>query len=518
MSKDKPGISKNFAILSVGQMISRILAFAVTVQMTRVLLPDEYGAVVFAMTVLAYIGIIVDFGFDAWGPLEVARGTTPIPTIVKSVVSLRLLMLIPALLGLSIATYLMPLPELTKTIILISGLTMLPSAVDLNWVFLGSKSMVPAIVSDCLCQALMAAGVFLLVKQPSDVISVPILQVVTRAIAVGYLIVTYVRTFGVPKLGWEKDTVKKFVSGSLPLVGSALVGRIIENFDILLLGIWVSSEAAGLYGASFRVVWMLVLITVAYYTALRPTLAQAYIQGFHTIEALLNRVMRISAAIAVGASVGGILVSEPLVEFLYGKAYLPAVPALQVLLALFGLHMISRTYRVTLISFNKQGNDLRIMSLAAVLNVVLNVLVIKQYGIMGAALANFACEFLILVLDYISAQKFVGRIPCGRYLWKPAIAACFMYPAVQVTHNMHLLIQIAFAGTIYVALVFLFKSVTMDDVKVILNRNKNLSKAEQEKAAEARLETMAAEAEAMKQETDAGGPEANLNPPCVAGK
>lgn len=196
MSKEKPGISRNFAILSVGQMISRILAFAVTIQMTRVLLPDQYGAVVFAMTVLAYVGIIVDFGFDAWGPLEVARGITPVSTIVKSAVSLRLLMLIPALVGLAIAVYLMPLPTLTKTIILILGATMIPSALDLNWVFLGSKSMVPAIVSDCLCQLLMASGVFLLVKHPSDVIYVPIMQVTTRAIAVSYLIVTYLRTFG----------------------------------------------------------------------------------------------------------------------------------------------------------------------------------------------------------------------------------------------------------------------------------------------------------------------------------
>src|SRR5438132_562116 len=236
MSKEKPGISQNFAILSAGQMISRILAFAVTIQMTRVLLPDEYGAIVFAMTVLAYVGITVDFGFDAWGPLEVARGITPIPTIVKTVVSLRLLMLIPALVGLGVATYFMPLPDLTKTIILISGATMLPSALDLNWVFLGSKSMVPAIVSDCLCQALMAAGVFFFIRQPSDVIYIPILTLLTRTIAVSYLIVTYVRTFGMIKIGWETGTVKKFITGSLPLVGSALVGRIIENFDILLLG------------------------------------------------------------------------------------------------------------------------------------------------------------------------------------------------------------------------------------------------------------------------------------------
>jgi O-antigen/teichoic acid export membrane protein len=477
MSKHQTGISRNFAILSAGQMISRVLAFAVTIQMTRVLLPDEYGAIVFAMTVLAYVGITVDFGFDAWGPLEVARGITPIQTIVKTVVSLRLLMLVPALIGLGIVTWLMPLPALTKTIILISGATMLPSALDLNWVFLGSKSMVPAIVSDCLCQALMAVGVLFFIRQPSDVIYIPILTLITRAIAVSYLLVTYVRTYGMIQVGYESSTVKKFVSGSLPLVGSAMVGRIIENFDILLLGLWVGSEATGLYGSSFRIVWMLILITVAYYTALRPTLAQAYVQGFHTIEDLLNRVMRISAAIAVGAAVGGILIAEPLVQFLYGKAYLAAVPALQILLALFGIHMISRTYRVLLISFNRQANDLRIMSLAAVLNIILNVLVIKQWGMVGAALANVACECLILVLDYFSTQKFVGKVPLGRYLWKPAISAAFMVPVIQAAHSLHLFVQIILGGSVYVAMLLLLKAVTMDDAKVIFKKKKKKDKS-----------------------------------------
>ena len=222
---------------------------------------------------------------------------------------------------------------------------------------------------------------------------------------------------------------------------------------------------------------MLILITVAYYTALRPTLAQAYVQGFHTIEDLINRVMRISAAIAVGAAVGGIMVSEPLVVFLYGKAYLPAVPALQILLALFGVHMISRTYRVLLISFNRQGNDLRIMSLAALVNVALNLLVIKQYGMVGAALANLVCEILILVLDYISAQKFVGRVPLGRYLWKPAIAATLMIPVIQFAHNMHLIIQIILGGSAYVALVVLLKAVTIDDAKAIFSKKKKKAKS-----------------------------------------
>lgn len=468
MSTKSHAITHNFAILSIGQLASRFLAFIVTVNLTRVLLPDEYGAIVFATTVLLYAGIIVDFGFDSFGPLEVARGTVSVQSIVKTVLTLRLSFLVPAVIGLGIVTWLLPMPALTKMIIALYALSMLPSALDLNWVFLGSRIMLPAIVSDIACQALLALGVFLLVKQPSDAIYLPLIFLAARAVSVTYLIVTFVRRFGSIKLGYERPLIKRYISAALPLTGSAAVGRLVENFDILLIGLWVGSQATGLYGASFRIVWMLILLSVAYYTALRPVLAQAYVNGFHTIETLLSRTMRISTAIAIGVAVGGIIVARPLVQFLFGEAYLEAVRPFQILLVFFALHMVSRTYRVLLISFNRQANDLKIMSAAAVLNITLNLLMIRSFGMIGAAIANVLSETLILVLNYLTTRRFVGHVPLGRYIWKPVICSAVMGFVLISAHSMHVIIQIALGGGIYVAMLFALGVINADDLKNIL--------------------------------------------------
>ena len=44
---------------------------------------------VFGMNVLLYAGLIVDGGFDSLGPVEVARGRIPIPTLVRTIVGIR---------------------------------------------------------------------------------------------------------------------------------------------------------------------------------------------------------------------------------------------------------------------------------------------------------------------------------------------------------------------------------------------------------------------------------------------
>jgi len=472
-------ISQNFVVLSLGQLLSRMLAFAVTVQLTRVLLPDQYGAIVFATSVVLYVGIVVDLGFEALGPLEVARGLLPIRGIVQAVLTMRGILVLPALVGLAAVTSILPMPGLTKTIILLYGLTLLPAALDISWFFLGSRMMLPAMVADILCQTLLAISIFFFVKTPGDAILVPIALFACRCVSIAYLLVHFIRNVGPISFGIDLCLIKNLVPRALPLSGSAVVGRVIENFDILLVGLWIGAEATGLYGASYRIVWMLILLSVSYYTALRPSLAQAYVNGFHTIENLLARTMRISTAVAIGTAAGGIVLAKPLVELLFGKAYLGSVTPFQILLIFFALHMISRTYRVLLISFNRQANDLRIMSAAAVVNVVLNIILIKRYGIAGSACANVGSEMLILLLNYISTQVYIRKVPLGRHLWRPTIAAGGMIATLMAIHSLPVIVQVALGGCAYLAMLWAMRAITPDDIRAIFKddlQNKRDSK------------------------------------------
>jgi len=134
-------IRRNFAVLSAAQTAGRLLAFAVTVHLTRTLMAEGFGSVAFATSVLAGAALLVDLGFDSLGPLEVARGRVPVPALARNVVALRLLLAVPALAALALFAWLAPVTTATKAVVALYGLSLLANAVDLNWIFLGAERM-----------------------------------------------------------------------------------------------------------------------------------------------------------------------------------------------------------------------------------------------------------------------------------------------------------------------------------------------------------------------------------------
>jgi len=442
-------IGRGFAVLLGGQILARLLSFVVTVHLTRALLAEGFGAIAFATSVVLYAALIVDIGFDTLGPLEVARRRIPPLRLVGAVVTLRLTMTLAAFAALVLFAWLAPLSTTTRTVVLLYGLSLVANALDLNWFFLGSGLMRPAAFAEILTQGLQAAGAFLLINEPAHLVRMPLVFLASRLVTVVWLGALFVRRIGRFSLGFDVPLLRELLPVALPCAGSAAVGALMHNFDLVIVGLWLGNEPAGLYGAAYRVVWIPTLMATAYYTALRPALARASVEGFAGVQPLLGRSNRLSASIGIGISVGGILVAEPLILFLFGPAYRQATRPLQILLGSFGVVAVSRLYRVLLVSFGHQALDLRIMGVGAALNVVLNLLLIGPAGLPGAAFATLASEATLLVLYLSATRRRVGRVPFARELVKPAVCSVLMGVVLIAARPLPILPAIGLGAAVY---------------------------------------------------------------------
>lgn len=466
MTSGKQRISVNFAVLSAGQLASRLLAFATTVHLAHVLLPEYFGLIVYGTSVLLYAGILVDFGFDGFGPIEVSRGTSDLHTLASNVITWRSLMALPALVALSIFAVLIPVSALCKLIIVLYGLSLLVNPFDLSWIFMGTRKMWPAALADVILQLLSVVGALVFVHGPSDVVRMPFVFLVARLMSVGFLFMTFSKEYGRPLFTISWPYFKRLLGGAVPLAGSQLMSMISNNFDIVMIGILLSSTGTGLYGAAYRIVWMPTTIAIAYYAALRPSLAHSYIDGFDTIEPLFKRSVRITTALAIGVGTGGCIVASELLAQLYGSGYVSAVRAFQILLGSFCFLLVSRNYRLLLVSFNHQVTDLKIMSTAAILNITLNLALIHPFGISGAAAATLASEGLILVCTYTLTHRLVSHVPLGRYLLRPIICSCIMaILLLSLPASLHVFLKIALGGLSYLVLLLLSGVVTAEELR-----------------------------------------------------
>ncbi len=461
-------VNRNFALLSLGQIISRLFALAVTIHLTRTLLAEGFGVIAFAMSVLAYAGLLVDFGCNTLGPIEVARRVTPVGRLVANIVAMRLLLTGAGVAALLAFAWLAPVSALTRTVMVLYGLSLVTNALDLDWVFLGSGQMEVSAAGEILSQAIIAAGALLLVQSPGDVARMPWIFLASRVCAVVYLTAVYLRRFGTMDVTLDGALLRRLFRRALPLTGTSFVTMVSHNFDLVLLGLWLGSAAAGLYGAAYRIVWAPTLLVTAYYTALRPALAAAYVHGLGSLDAQLRRSSRITAGLSVGLVVGGILLAEPIILFLYGEAYRGAIPSFRLLLGALGLILLSRKYRLILTCFDHQATDFKIMAAAAVTNAALNLLLVPRWGLTGAAAASLASEVLILALGYTATRLLLHPVPLGRYLVRPALAAAAMAASLGLLAPLHVLLRILIGGGLYISLLYTMRVLSVDETKALL--------------------------------------------------
>ena len=461
-------IGRNFIILTVGQLAGRGVAFLTVVHLTRTLLDEGFGIIAFATSVLTYAELVVNFGFEALGPREVARGVTPVQKLVGQVVVVRLLLLLPALVGLGLFVLLADLTAITGLVILLYGLSLLGTALDLNWVFLGDERMQPAAIAEVICLTLVGIGVWLVVKTPAQVLLVPIIYLVARLLSVGGLIVVFIRTYGRISIKNYRSGLRPLLAAAVPLAGSRVVSTTLANFDLIMIGLLLTVEAVGQYGAAYRVVWMPIMIVQVYFISLRPTVARAFVSGIEPLMPLLFRSTRLVTALGVGIAAGGIILAEPLIVFLFTDIYLPAVRPLQILLGAFLLQALYSHYRLLLISFDYQGTVFRIMALAAALNVILNFMLIGSIGIVGSALATLAANLVVLLLCYLSVRQLIRPVPLGRFLIRPLLCAIFMVAVLYLSASWHVILRFIVGGTTYLITLIVFKVVSLTEAVELL--------------------------------------------------
>ena len=405
-------IRRNFAVLSAAQTAGRLLAFAVTVHLTRTLMAEGFGSVAFATSVLAGAALLVDLGFDSLGPLEVARGRVPVPALARNVVALRLLLAVPALAALALFAWLAPVTTATKAVVALYGLSLLANAVDLNWIFLGAERMGVAAAADLAQQALIAAGAFTLVREPEHLLRMPVIFLAGRAAAVAILAVAAGRTWGSIRPALDRGILRDLVPAALPFAGAAAVAVVLTYFDLVLVGLWMGTAEAGLYGAAYRILWLPTMLVTAYLTALRPSVARRAMAGEASPFSLLSGSAPGVIVVGIVTAVVGIVCAPALVDLLYGAAYRAAVAPLRLLLLSFALLVISRHYRLVLVASGRQATDLRIMGVAAALNVALNIWLVPRAGLMGAAFSNVASEAAILAsVLWVTRKTTAGDTP-----------------------------------------------------------------------------------------------------------
>lgn len=116
------------------------------------------------------------------------------------------------------------------------------------------------------------------------------------------------------------------------------------------------------------------------------------------------------------------------------------------------------------------------VTLGAISNILLNLILIPRFDLAGASVAMVITELVIFVYMYSQFSKIV-KIEFYRFLLKPFSASILMGGFLFLTRNhLNLFLWIGIATIIYFTLLFIFRGITFEELRALMqeifpNRN-----------------------------------------------
>jgi O-antigen/teichoic acid export membrane protein len=120
-----------------------------------------------------------------------------------------------------------------------------------------------------------------------------------------------------------------------------------------------------------------------------------------------------------------------------------------------------------LISVNKQGKVAIICGCAALLNVVLNLFLIPEFSLVGAAIAIIISATFVLIMYLYIAFRNGLKIPIQKIIIKPLIACIGMIFFIYYFNDMNLYLLISFSILLYFGLFFIMKGFSKEEISFL---------------------------------------------------
>ncbi|MGC9029027.1 MAG: lipid II flippase MurJ [Desulfomonilaceae bacterium] len=182
--------------------------------------------------------------------------------------------------------------------------------------------------------------------------------------------------------------LKELTAFGVPVFISGLSSTVYYSADTLIIGYYLPVKYVAVYGAGIVLVHSLLYLFSGLESALFPILSSSLEQREQGQEGvILGKAYRLLIVIAAPASVYSFVMTPYMVRFLFGVDYFEAVTPSRILTILI-LAWALMPASVMFLSTGKPEINARLGVVSALLNIVLDVVLIPLLGIIGAAISN----------------------------------------------------------------------------------------------------------------------------------
>ncbi len=198
---------------------------------------------------------------------------------------------------------------------------------------------------------------------------------------------------------WNFSAAKTLLKESLPLIFSGFAILIFMKIDQIMLGQMIGDSEVGIYSAAVRIseIWYFIPTTIV--ASVAPSIYAAKEASESLYYKRIKQLLSLLAYISIAISVPMTFLSNNIIMVMFGSGYAEAGPILAVHIwtSLFVFMGVATT--TWFIAENLNHVSLGKTLLGAILNIILNLLLIPKYAGLGAAIATIISQAVAAFLS-----------------------------------------------------------------------------------------------------------------------
>lgn len=255
---------------------------------------------------------------------------------------------------------------------------------------------------------------------------------------------------------------------------SVVLGSIIGYIDTIMLSFMTSLNQVAIYNVSFPIVQSIIGLVGVLAVILLPLSSEMSIKNAKAqLGAGISRITLYVSILLLPILITIMILPEIFLNALFGPTYISAAPVLQVLCVsafFFSLAVINNSV-LNGLGFPKLV--LRAQVIVAIMVVVFNLLLIPFYGVMGVAITTLLSSMTLYFVSSKMLRKHISYTLPAKRIAGVLLSAILFSGVFILLKNIIVLpvfIELFIVGTIatvcYIVMLFLFRTLTDDDLKL----------------------------------------------------
>lgn len=404
----KKSVAKNYTYNVIYQILVMFIPLITTPYVSRTLGAEAIGIYSYTLSIATYFALFGTLGISMYAQREIAyvqddkkkRSILFWELTIVRFITMFFSMLIFYFLFASKGEY-----SLYYKILLID---LFGNCLEITWFFNGMEEFKKTVIRNGIIKWVCVILIFLLVKTPQDLIKYILIYSISTLLGQGsmwFYLPRYLQ-----KVKMKQLKIVKHLKPIILLFIPQVAVQIYTVLDKTMIGnIVLDKSEVGFYEQAQKVIKLLLSVTTSLGTVMVPRMANVFASGnIERLKQYLKKSFNFVFFIAFPIIIGIISIANKFVPVFYGNGYdkvIILIISISPIILFMGLNNV--TGMQFLLPTKRQKEYTISVIIGAIVNFTINILLIPNYGGVGASIATVISEFIVLSIQLHYMKDFI---------------------------------------------------------------------------------------------------------------